>query len=104
MNASGLALRGFQAGLHSALGLLERWSTILCNPALIADPPESLSITVLFRGALTDAPLKEAIYCREGLIFVAPKTLFKLYPMPSLPRRTVRHISNSKRGPGFEIE
>jgi len=52
MNASGLALRGFQAGLHSALALLERWSTFLRNPALIANPPENLRITVLFRGVL----------------------------------------------------
>jgi hypothetical protein len=39
-------------GLHSALVLLERWSTFLRNPALITDPPEGLSIIVLFKGAL----------------------------------------------------
>ena len=48
----GAPFRGCQACLHSALALLERGSTLLRNSALIANPPESLSITVLFIGAL----------------------------------------------------
>ena len=51
LDASGPALRGFQANPRSAF---DRQPACLQSGALIADLPESLSALSLFRGALVD--------------------------------------------------
>ena len=50
--ASGPALRGLQATVHSALPLFDRQPACLQSGALIARLPVSLSTLPLFRGAL----------------------------------------------------
>ena len=63
LDASGPALRGFQAKPRSAF---DRQPACLQSGALIADLPESLSALPLFRGALDPTEFLEALFEHIG--------------------------------------
>ena len=95
MNASGLALRGFRAGLHSALALLKRGSTFLHNPALIANPSTSLSITVLFRGTLATYKMILVILIRQMRLSLVLSCISLLRPLSKCSRAVAEMAMNS---------